>query len=95
MIQRRGRVGRAKEGEVIILISKGTRDEIAKYISIAKERKMRRMMKGMSTKNKTKNTREKEMNIKSKSEIIKSKLDLNDEKKETKQPTLLEFIDEI
>ncbi len=47
MIQRRGRVGRTKEGEVIILIAKGTRDEIFKYISAAKERKMKKIIRGM------------------------------------------------
>mgnify|MGYP001435521285 CR=1 FL=1 len=46
-IQRRGRVGRAKEGEVIILIAKGTRDEVVKYVSLAKEKKMKGIIRSL------------------------------------------------
>ncbi|MBI5159674.1 DEAD/DEAH box helicase [Candidatus Micrarchaeota archaeon] len=47
-IQRRGRAGRAKAGEAIILITKGTRDESYFWSSRAKETKMKRILKTMS-----------------------------------------------
>lgn len=48
-IQRRGRVGRAKEGEVLILVTRGTRDETFRYVSAARERKMKHIIKRLST----------------------------------------------
>lgn len=47
-IQRRGRVGRLKEGEVLILVTKGTLDETFKWVSIARERKMHKIVKGLT-----------------------------------------------
>jgi ERCC4-related helicase len=41
MIQRRGRTGRKSKGQMIVLITKGTRDESYYYSSIHKERKMK------------------------------------------------------
>ena len=41
-IQRAGRTARLSEGKLVILITKGTRDEAHHYASIARERKMRR-----------------------------------------------------
>ena len=46
-IQRRGRVGRAKEGEVLILVAKGTRDEVFKHVSLAKEKKMKSIIRSL------------------------------------------------
>ncbi len=46
-IQRRGRVGRTKEGEVIILVAKGTKDEVFKYVSLAKEKKMKGIIRSL------------------------------------------------
>jgi Fanconi anemia group M protein len=46
-IQRRGRTGRNAVGRVIVLMSKGTRDEGVYKISQAKERKMYRTMQNM------------------------------------------------
>lgn len=46
-IQRRGRVGRTKGGEVIVLIAKGTRDETFRWIALSRERKMRSVISGM------------------------------------------------
>lgn len=43
-IQRRGRVGRQTSGKVIILITKGTRDEAYYWAAFHKERKMRRII---------------------------------------------------
>ncbi len=40
LIQRRGRAGRAKEGKVIVLIAKGTKDEAMFWSSRRKEREM-------------------------------------------------------
>ncbi len=49
-IQRRGRAARFKEGEIIVLMTKGTRDEFYYYASISKERKMKRILTGMQKK---------------------------------------------
>ncbi|MCD6434458.1 MAG: DEAD/DEAH box helicase, partial [Candidatus Diapherotrites archaeon] len=49
-IQRRGRTARAKAGRVIILITKGTRDEAFYWASKAKERRMLRTVKEIATK---------------------------------------------
>jgi Fanconi anemia group M protein len=46
-IQRRGRTGRNAIGRVIVLISKGTRDEGTYYISQRKEKRMYRTMQDM------------------------------------------------
>ncbi len=46
-IQRRGRAGRTRAGEVIILITKDTRDEAYYWVSRSRERKMKRIVKGM------------------------------------------------
>ncbi|HPD09167.1 MAG TPA: helicase-related protein, partial [Methanomassiliicoccales archaeon] len=43
-IQRRGRTGRSRAGRVVILITKGTRDEAYYYSSLNKERAMRRRL---------------------------------------------------
>ena len=49
-IQRRGRAARLKEGEVIVLITKGTRDEYYYYASRSREKKMKRILSGMQKK---------------------------------------------
>jgi ERCC4-related helicase len=46
-IQRRGRTGRSRAGKVVILITKGTRDEAYYYSSLGKERAMRRRLESM------------------------------------------------
>ncbi len=46
-IQRRGRAARLKEGEVIVLMTKGTRDEYYYYAAMNKERKMKHILTGM------------------------------------------------
>ena len=46
-IQRRGRAGRMRAGEVIVLITWGTRDETYYWVSKKKEKKMKRIMGGM------------------------------------------------
>ncbi len=46
-IQRRGRVGRHSAGRVIVLITKKTRDEAFYWSARNKERKMKRIMRGM------------------------------------------------
>lgn len=49
-IQRRGRAARLKEGEVIVLITKGTRDEYYYYASRNREKKMKKILSGMQKK---------------------------------------------
>jgi Fanconi anemia group M protein len=44
MIQRRGRTGRKNKGKMIVLITKGTRDESYYYSSIHKEMKMKNQL---------------------------------------------------
>lgn len=39
-IQRKGRTGRGREGRIVVLVTKGTRDEAYYYSSMKKERKM-------------------------------------------------------
>lgn len=51
-IQRRGRAGRFREGEIIILMTKGTRDEHYYWSSKRKEKKMKSILKGMKNKEK-------------------------------------------
>ncbi|MDD5172051.1 MAG: DEAD/DEAH box helicase family protein [Candidatus ainarchaeum sp.] len=46
-IQRRGRAARLKEGEVIVLMTKGTRDEYHYYASNNREKRMKRILSGM------------------------------------------------
>ncbi len=53
-IQRRGRAARFKEGEIIVLMTKGTRDEYYYYASINKEKKMKNILSGMQKKPKAK-----------------------------------------
>ncbi len=43
-IQRKGRAGRAKIGEVIILVAKGTRDEVFLWSAQKREKRMRRLI---------------------------------------------------
>lgn len=49
-IQRRGRTGRSREGKVILLLAEGTMDLSYYYSSIAKERRMRRIITNRRTK---------------------------------------------
>ncbi len=44
-IQRRGRTGRARTGKVVVLLTKGTRDEGFYWSSYHKERRMRSILK--------------------------------------------------
>jgi len=46
-IQRRGRTGRTRPGRVVFLITKGTRDEGYFWSAYHKERKMRKILKGI------------------------------------------------
>lgn len=49
-IQRRGRAARLKEGEITILMTKGTRDEFYAYASRRKEERMKSILMGMRRK---------------------------------------------
>jgi Fanconi anemia group M protein len=56
-IQRRGRAARLKEGEVIVLMTKGTRDEYFYHASNRKEKKMKTILTGMQKKKSVKGTK--------------------------------------
>ncbi|MEM4134126.1 MAG: DEAD/DEAH box helicase family protein [Candidatus Micrarchaeia archaeon] len=86
MIQRRGRVGRLKEGEILILIAKGTRDEIFRYVSVAKERKMKRVIKDIIEKKKL----EQKNNEKNEEKSKKEKKQKNETPK-IKQQKILDY----
>jgi len=47
-IQRKGRTGRAREGRVVVLVARGTRDEAYRWISDRKERNMQQQIREMS-----------------------------------------------
>jgi ERCC4-related helicase len=49
-IQRRGRTARHKEGKVIVLMTKNTRDEIYHWVAINKEKRMHRLLKDLKKK---------------------------------------------
>ncbi|MEW6528657.1 MAG: DEAD/DEAH box helicase family protein [Candidatus Micrarchaeota archaeon] len=50
-IQRRGRAGRFKEGQVYILITRGTRDEYFHWASINREKRMKHIIKNIQRSN--------------------------------------------
>lgn len=49
-IQRRGRTGRNEKGEVIVLVTKGTRDEAFRWVAHHKEKRMKDIIKELKTK---------------------------------------------
>jgi len=52
-IQRKGRTGRSRAGRVVVLVTKGTSDEVFRHVSQAKETMMHKSMKVMSRMNPT------------------------------------------
>ena len=57
-IQRRGRTARLSKGKLIMMITKGTRDEFAHYASRAREKKMTKSIEKIKSQLKTKGTLE-------------------------------------
>jgi Fanconi anemia group M protein len=57
-IQRRGRAARLKEGQVIVLMTKGTRDEYYYYASTNREKRMKKILTGMQRVKKAKGVSE-------------------------------------
>lgn len=49
-IQRRGRTGRSEKGRVIVLVTKGTRDEFYRWSAYHKEKRMHRILKDLKKK---------------------------------------------
>ena len=47
-IQRKGRTGRSRAGRVVVLVTKGTSDEVFRHVSQTKEKMMHKSMKTMS-----------------------------------------------
>jgi Fanconi anemia group M protein len=52
-IQRKGRTGRSRAGRVVVLVTKGTSDEVFRHVSQAKETMMHKSMKVMGSMNPT------------------------------------------
>ena len=52
-IQRKGRTGRHGTGRIIVLVTRGTGDEISRFTSVRKERAMAKQMTGLGKKKKT------------------------------------------
>ena len=50
-IQRKGRTGRSRAGRVVVLVTKGTSDEVFRHVSQAKETMMHKSMKVMGSQN--------------------------------------------
>jgi Fanconi anemia group M protein len=50
-IQRKGRTGRSRAGRVVVLVTKGTSDEVFRHVSQAKETMMHKSMKVMGSMN--------------------------------------------
>jgi ERCC4-related helicase len=50
-IQRKGRTGRSRAGRVVVLVTKGTSDEVFRHVSQAKETTMHKSMKAMVRRN--------------------------------------------
>lgn len=48
-IQRKGRTGRSGAGRVVVLVTKGTSDEVFRHVSTAKEKMMHRSMRTLNT----------------------------------------------
>jgi ERCC4-type nuclease len=48
-IQRKGRTGRHGAGRVVVLVTKGTSDEVFRHVSTAKEKMMHKSMRSMGT----------------------------------------------
>ncbi len=47
-IQRKGRTGRSGAGRVVVLVTKGTADEVYRHVSASKEKQMQKSLKTMS-----------------------------------------------
>ncbi|MCK7468237.1 MAG: hypothetical protein MZU91_09010 [Desulfosudis oleivorans] len=46
-IQRRGRTGRSGAGKIVVMVTKGTSDEVFRHVSAAKEKQMHKSMRTM------------------------------------------------
>ncbi|MDP2797460.1 MAG: DEAD/DEAH box helicase [Methanoregula sp.] len=46
-IQRRGRTGRSGAGKIMVMVTKGTSDEVFRHVSVAKEKQMHKSMRTM------------------------------------------------
>jgi Fanconi anemia group M protein len=74
-IQRRGRVARLKGGEVIILVTRGTRDEIFKWVAAARERTMHKIIASLKEKKKkTKREKKEKKEEKNKEKLVQKKI---------------------
>jgi len=46
-IQRRGRTGRSRAGKIVVMVTKGTSDEVFRHVSASKEKQMHKSMRTM------------------------------------------------
>jgi ERCC4-related helicase len=65
-IQRKGRTGRQHKGRVVVLVTKGTRDEAYHWSSKNKEKRMLNSMQGLEAFSVTKNSRERGIEVNTK-----------------------------
>ena len=93
-IQRRGRTGRQREGEIVVLIAEGTRDENARSAALKRERNMhkavQRVKRRLSLSNHIGDNKLNNFKIKSEGKIITASEFLQREK-DSHGPTVVEF----
>ena len=56
-IQRRGRTGRSEVGKVVVLVTEDSRDEAFLYAEMGREKKMKKIVRGMADGEKTSSKR--------------------------------------
>ncbi len=93
-IQRRGRTGRQREGEIVVLIAEGTRDENARSAALKRERNMhkavQRVKRRLSLSNHIGDNKLNNFKIKSEGKIMTASEFLQREK-DSHGPTVVEF----
>jgi Fanconi anemia group M protein len=95
-IQRRGRTGRQREGEIVVLIAEGTRDENSRSAALKRERNMHRVVqrvkRKLSLSNHIGDYKLKNFKIEIDNEIIEA-LEFIQNEKNLHEPRVVEFDD--
>ncbi|MFL2957954.1 MAG: DEAD/DEAH box helicase [Candidatus Thalassarchaeaceae archaeon] len=93
-IQRRGRTGRQREGEIVVLIAEGTRDENARSAALKREKNMhkvvQRVKRKLSLSNHIGENKLNNFKVKKYDEIIDA-LDFMQKEKDSHAPTVVKF----